>query len=193
MSIDPYKQNISVGGHVIPYILCGNEKEIWFQPSQLCEMLLYDEVPLAIRTHVNCRQRTLLRTLQSIHGERNVEMGEGSLLPIGSSDHLVNDMGVWALIYRSQLASIDDLVNFMSTHAIPMIRHHSLVATQGVEVALCKEERELALAQGRQQLAQGLMHVFGMMSSQGISSELDKLIFSDAVRTSIRPLNRIQS
>ena len=69
MDLDTASQLITVAGRRVPYLLCGDERIIWFQAKPLAELLDYSDTAQAVRTHVRQAHRQEYQELEATFGE----------------------------------------------------------------------------------------------------------------------------
>ncbi len=77
MELDTATQLITVAGRRVPYLLCGDDRTIWFQAKPLAELLDYSDTAQAIRTNIRQAHRQEYRALLQGYGPAKVLSGAG--------------------------------------------------------------------------------------------------------------------
>ena len=192
MELDTATQLITVAGRQVPYLLCGDERVIWFQAKPRAELLDYSDTAQAIRTNVRQAHRQEYQALLRGYGVAKVTSrgaAPGTTPSIQPATMYIDEPGMWALMMRSSKPEAEVIQEWVTGQVLPAIRRTGAYTIRQQE-APPRPAGPIESSQ-MQQASQGFLDCYKTMMELGMATDMDRLFFADVARHAAMPLSKL--
>lgn len=188
MELDLGSQLVRVAGHHIPYLLCGDEKQIWFQAKPLAELLEYENTTQWVRTHVREAHRKSYQCLTQAFGHSKVlshGRQQGSSPSIQPATIYVDEPGMWTLMMSSGKAEAEAIQEWVTAIVLPSIRQTGMYRMDPPVQPVPLNTLQL------QQAATGMLDCYERMMQMEMATDMDRLFWADCARNAVMPISTL--
>lgn len=186
MELNTSMQLVTIAGHRIPYLLCGDDRQIWFQAKPLAELLDYENTAQWVRVNVRESHRQEYQQLVHAYGAAKVisyKMLSGSSSSMHPQTVFVDEPGMWTLMMRSTKPEAERIQEWVTAEVLPAIRK-----TGSYTIPQPQQQVPLNPLQ-LQQAANGMLDCYQRMMQMEMATDMDRLFWADCARNAVMSIS----
>lgn len=186
MELDLGSQLVKVAGHRIPYLLCGDDRQIWFQGKPLAELLDYSDTAAAIRDNIRSKHRQSFETLRVVFGDAKItshKVDPRSTSSWHPQTVFVDEPGMWTLMMRSGKPEAEAIQEWVTAVVLPSIRQTGMYKIDQPPQPAPLNTLQL------QQAATGMLDCYERMTRMEMATDMDRLFWADCARNAVMPIS----